>query len=293
MSDEANPSGATDLNGASARMQSLFNSEPEPPTEENKANDIAESGQTSETPEAKAEGDTVEAQLFDVKYGDTVEKLTLDQLIKGNMMEKNYRQGTMDNADTRRALEEKSSKFDQYLTDLESLVNVEADHLGTTEMQELKEVDPEAYWSTFEKTKVKVDQLKKFQAKQKEDKATKAKTDLAKESELTLKAIPEWLDNDKAKAEWQDLTVFLKGHGVEISTMTNHKNIVLARKAMLFDKIQSKSIEDKKVNTPPKSTKPGSTNDEAKPVEHTARKKLSKTGHVRDAQAALKELLFK
>jgi len=288
MSDGANPSGATDLNGASARMQSLFNSEPEPPTEESKA--ITEDSQPVETPE---EGDTPAEQLFDVKYGDTVEKLTLDQLIKGNMMEKNYRQGTMDNADMRRALEEKSGKFDQYLVDLEGLVNVEADHLGSAEMQELKEIDPDAYWSTFEKTKIKVDQLKTFQAKQKEDKAKKTKSDLAKESELTLKAIPEWLDSDKAKAEWQDLTVYLKGHDVEISTMTNHKNIILARKAMLFDNIQSKSIEDKKVNTPPKSTRPGASQDEAKPKEHKARDKLSKTGHVRDAQAALKELLFK
>lgn len=293
MSDGANHGGATDLNGASARLQTLFNSEPEPLIEENKANDIAEDNETSETPEASADGDTNEEQLFDVPYGDTVEKRTLDQLIKGNMMEKNYRQGTMDNADMRRALDEKTVKFDQYLADLEGLVNVEADHLGSAEMQELKEDDPEAYWSSFEKTKVKVDQLKKFQAQQRDDKAALAKSDLAKESELTLKAIPEWLDNAKAKAEWQELTVFLKGHDVDIGTMTNHKNIILARKAMLFDRIQSKSIEDKKVNTPPKSTKPSASKEEAKPKEHKARDKLSKTGHVRDAQAALKELLFK
>lgn len=291
MSDEANPSGATDLNGASARIQSFFNSEPEPPTE--KKEEITEDNQTLETPEAKADGDTEEEQLFDVKYGDTVEKLTLDQLIKGNMMEKNYRQGTMDNADMRRALEEKTGKVDQYLVDLEGLVNVEADHLGSAEMQELKEVDPEAYWSSFEKTKVKVDQLKKFQSKQKEDKAVKKKEKLAKENELLQKAIPEWLDGDKAKADFQSLGVYLKGHDIDIGTMTNHKDIVLARKAMLFDQIQSKSIEDKKVITPPKSTKPSASQETAKPKEHKARDKLSKTGHVRDAQAALKELLFK
>lgn len=288
MSDGANPSGATDLNGASARMQALFNAEPEPPTVENKE-ELTEDNETSETPE----GDTAEEQLFDVKYGDTVEKLTLDQLIKGNMMEKNYRQGTMENADMRRTLEEKTGKFDQYLADLEGLVNVEADHLSSAEMQEMKEVDPEGYWSSFEKTKLKVDNLKKFQAQQKEDKASKAKSDLAKESELTLKAIPEWLDSDKAKSEWQELTIFLKGQGVEIGTMTNHKNIVLARKAMLFDRIQSKSIEDKKVNKSLKSTKPSASKEEAKPKEHKARDRLSKTGSVRDAQAALKELLFK
>lgn len=291
MSDGANPTGATDLNGASARMQTFFNSELEPPTEEKE--EMTDDNQTSETQEAKADGDTEEEQLFEVKYGDTVEKLTLDQLIKGNMMEKNYRQGTMENADMRRALEEKTGKVDQYLADLEALVNVEADHLGSAEMQELKEVDPEAYWSSFEKTKAKVDQLKKFQAKQKEEKAAKKKEKLAKENELLQKAIPEWLDGDKAKADFQSLGVYLKGHDIDIGTMTNHKDIVLARKAMLFDQIQSKSIEEKKVVTPPKSTKPSASQETAKPKENKARDKLSKTGHVRDAQAALKELLFK
>lgn len=293
MTNEANPSGALSIEGASARMKNLFEPEPEPPTDENKSEDVTDDVESSETPQGDTDEDSTEEQLFDVPYGDTVEKLTLDQLIKGNMMERNYRQGTMENAEMRRALEEKNRKFDQYLADLETLVNIEADHLGSPGMVELKEVDPEAYWSEFEKTKLKVDKLKALQLKQREDKETKAKEDLAKESELTLKAIPEWLDNDKAKAEWQELAVFLKGYGVDIGTITNHKSIMFARKAMLFDRIQSKSIEDKKVKKPPKSTKPNASKDEARPKESKSRDRLAKTGNVRDAQAALKELLFK
>lgn len=287
MVDEANPSGATNIQGASERLTSLFNSEPEPPTEEN-TEILADDSTTPETPP----GDTTEEMLYEVKYGDSVEKLTLDQLIKGNMMHKNYTQGTMDNADMRRGLEEKNTKVDQYLVDLEALVNVEADNLATAEMQEMKELDPEAYWASFEKTKVKVDKLKQFQAQQKADKSSKAQTNLAKENELMLKAIPEWLDNDTAKLEWQELSIYLQGNKVDINTLTSHQEIVRARKAMLFDKIQTKSIDEKKVTTPPKSMKPGNTQD-AKPQPNKARDRLRKTGNVKDAQAAFKALLFK
>ena len=295
MSDEANPSGALDIEGAAARLKSLFDAEPEPPTAKNKeATEEITDSETPDNPETLDDsGDTEDEVLYEVKYGDTVEKLTLDQLIKGNMMERNYRQGTMENADIRRALNEKTDQFDSYLADLEKLVNIEADDLASPEMQELREIDPDSYWKAFEKTKIKVDKLKQLQEAQSKEKSEKEKEALAKESALILDAIPEWNNNDKAQEEWKELAVYLGGFDIDISTKTNHKDILLARKAMLFDKIQSEKIEDKKVNTPPMSTKPNATQDKPKAKDNKARDRLKKTGHVRDAQAAFKELLFK
>ena len=118
---------------------------------------------------------------------------------------------------------------------------------------------------------------------------------LAQEQELLLKAVPEWQEPAKAKQEHAELRDYLIEGGFteqDVMEASDHRLIVLARKAMLFDRGQSKvNAAKKKVRTVPKVMKPGTP----KPQEQASRDKvqkaraqLRKSGSLDDAYAALK-----
>ena len=76
-----------------------------------------------------------------------------------------------------------------------------------------------------------------------------------------LEAIPDWKNPDTMKAEGGELFTYLTESGIpaeEAGNILDHKVIVLARKAMLYDKVQSKAEPaKKKLKLIPKTLKPG------------------------------------
>lgn len=118
---------------------------------------------------------------------------------------------------------------------------------------------------------------------------------LAKEQEALLSKLPEWQDDAKAKAEKTQLVGYLKDEGFEeneISNAMDHRLILLARKAMLYDQGQKKvDTAKKKVAKVPKVVKPGAS----KPADQVnkqkidkAKQRLSKSGNIDDAFALLR-----
>lgn len=115
---------------------------------------------------------------------------------------------------------------------------------------------------------------------------------LAQEGEKLVSQIPEWKDAEKAKAEQKAIGEFLLGNGFsqdEVSQVYDHRMVVLARKAMLFDKGQNKAeVAKKKVLTVPKVLKPGApqTQEQGKQAKIAeAEKRLRKSGSMDDAVA--------
>jgi hypothetical protein len=115
---------------------------------------------------------------------------------------------------------------------------------------------------------------------------------LKQESELLVQKLPEWSDPEKAKAEKTALAEYLANQGFsseEISGLTDHRFVLQARKAMLFDsKQQGTKAAAKKVAKIPKVMKPGAP----KSPEQTNSQKLAKlkakaerTGSLDDAFA--------
>ena len=111
-----------------------------------------------------------------------------------------------------------------------------------------------------------------------------------------LRAIPEWLDNAKMQDEGGKVLNSMKGFGYndqEIAQMLDHRMMVMARKAFLYDQISSQKPGDKQVKTPPKVAKPGAAVDtpSSKKV-NDAKARLQQTGSRQDA-AALFKTMFK
>jgi hypothetical protein len=93
-----------------------------------------------------------------------------------------------------------------------------------------------------------------------QERATQRATHLQEITAL-LRAIPEWQSRDTLQTETQELNRFLARLGFgrdELADLLDHRAIVLARKAMLYDKLmQSKPLAEKKLAAAPAMLKPG------------------------------------
>ena len=124
--------------------------------------------------------------------------------------------------------------------------------------------------------------------------ATKQQAELkARESQAMRQAIPEWKDDARAHAEWTKIQASLIKAGYEpdaLNTIMDHRQVVIARKAMLYDEMMATG--QKKVSAAPPSVKPGST---AKPTaaanDAKLRQGLKKTGNGEYAAKLIERLL--
>ena len=105
---------------------------------------------------------------------------------------------------------------------------------------------------------------------------------LQHEYQSMLKAIPEWSDSAKAQSERADLKAYLGQNGFnqqEVESVIDHRQVTIARKAMLYDKLLAqKSAVTKKVADAPKPVKPG-----------TAQRQNPKSKAYGDIRATLKK----
>jgi hypothetical protein len=118
---------------------------------------------------------------------------------------------------------------------------------------------------------------------------------LLEEREKLQSRVPEWKDADVARKESQELASYLMANGLskdEVENAADHRLIVMARKAMLFDRGQNKTeLAKKKVLTIPKVMKPGTkpNPEQSKNAQiMNARNRLKKSGSVEDALAVLR-----
>jgi hypothetical protein len=115
---------------------------------------------------------------------------------------------------------------------------------------------------------------------------------MAEEHKVLLQKLPEWQDQKRADAEKAEIANYLVQSGFqpqELSNLIDHRQVVIARKAMLYDKSRGQvDTAKKRVATVPKIMKSGAP----KPAEQRAserlmalKAKLAKTGTVEDAVA--------
>src|SRR5579875_3741526 len=110
-----------------------------------------------------------------------------------------------------------------------------------------------------------------------------------------LEALPEWKDPAKYAAESAEVARFLTQHGYadeDLNNLYDHRAVLIARKAMLYDKMQA--VQAKKVTPvqePPRAVKSGNANtpiQSKKDAELQAlQKRFKKTGKDDDAVALL------
>ncbi|MBV4459181.1 hypothetical protein KVG96_14570 [Pseudomonas sp. COR58] len=119
---------------------------------------------------------------------------------------------------------------------------------------------------------------------------------LTQQREELLAKLPDWKDGAKAKAEQSSISKFLQEQGFgdeEISSIADHRHVLIARKAMLYDQLMANAkVQAKKVQElPQRVVKPGVTAKGEPDGRTAAVKQLAKTGRVEDAAAVFAQIL--
>ena len=296
--DANQDTGATDVDGAAMRISSLLGKKQsglstEPTKEAAKEQPKPEA--TQDKPET-SQDDTKEVEArYKVKVQGEEKEVTLEDLRKGYMMESDYRIKTSEVSKQKEALTAKQAEIDNQLADARELLDMEIEALNTPEMQQLKELEDPEYWRQFEKVQKKVDKFNKLKAKREAERG-ELKKDLArKEYDALITAIPDWMDEGVRNKEVADVFGKMRDIGfsdAELTDLADHRLFVMARKALMFDKIQSQDIKSKEVKNPPKVQQPGNgkASEERGDVK-TLRSNLKKSGSVKDAAALFKSMI--
>jgi hypothetical protein len=297
------PTGATDISGASKRISSLLNPEPElEPTEEaiDEEQDVPQIEVESAEVEEQSDEDgqpEPEVIMHRVKVDGEELEVAEDELRAGYMKNSDYQNKTKSLSKQRKALEDKEAAIDRQLEEAAALVEIDLQNLESDEMKELKEDDPDAYLKEFEKAQKKVTKFNALKEKRTVEQQARHQKIVAKELEALEIAIPEWLDPEIKAKEGNAIFSRWKEMGMtdqDISQVVDHTRFVDARKALLFDQMMSQDLESKKVKTPPKTVKPGTTKTpEAREDDaiKNLRGKLKKSGSVKDAANLFKQLV--
>lgn len=257
---------------------------------------------------AQAEGDDAQPGPITVMVDGKPVQLTSEQIAdayKNGLKEKDYRQKTMALSEERRAAKEAAARAEaertQYATNLQmgmqqlqALTQIQQQ----TDWDALREQDPMEYLrqrDLLEKRQTALaaghQRLAALHAQHTAHEQQQRAEYVEGQRETMLAKIPAWKDAAKARAEMTQLNEYLRGEGYseqEINNVIDHKPVVMARKAMLYDQLMAKAATANKrvVNLPSRTERPGST--DSRPIDGRSAvyQSLRKTGSD-DAAAAL------
>lgn len=287
--------------------------------EEPKKEDAEPQAKAPPEPEAKSDAEPQEEDAQNEDETITIEvdgklvevkKSELSDLVKGNLRQSDYTKKTMEVAEQRKAAEAEIQRaraermqYAQGLQQAQAVLQAQLQEQSQTNWQQLLETDPVEYLKQQHLAQQRQAQLNQvmqqqqaLHARNQHEQALQLQTHLQSQQQELLAKLPEWRDESKAKADREAIKTYLKDQGLadsEISTITDHRLVLLARKAMLHDQmIQKASAATKKVsNLPQKVERAGVQTSQNLDKRQSAFQRLSKSGKVEDAAAVFAGLI--
>lgn len=273
----------------------------EPPVVEAEAE--PEEPPEQETPEEDDPTVTIKIDGKDVE-------VKLSELKNGYQRQADYTRKTMELSEQRKATDAEINKArserQQYQNGLQqqaALLQAQLQEQQQIDWQKLLADDPIEYLKQQHLAQSRQAALQRtFAEQQRVASINQAEQQQAYQSYLTqqqdelLAKLPDWKDETKAKAERAALIEFLKDTGYtqkEIDNVADHRAVVMARKAMLYDKMMSKAqTAAKRVqNLPQKTVKPSGGEPVSLDKRGAAFQKLQKSGSIDDAAAVFRSFL--
>jgi len=251
---------------------------PTEPVEASEEKEPVHQEATEETPD----GDFPEAD----KWLKNVRKITVqgqelevsaDEAFKGYMRQQDYTRKTQEAAEQSRKADELhqyvQQEYGSRINQLDALAgSLYRELVGDQQkLASLIESDPQEYLRQQAAMNQKAALLQQAQQAQQQFQAMQANQteqhraeQLARSEQQLLEALPSWRDPEKRTAEQKEVAQFLISTGYtpnDLNDLSDHRAVLIARKAMLWDKAQS--ARQKQVNAqtaPPKAVKPGTSN---------------------------------
>lgn len=267
----------------------------------------------------QAEGDGKSAddagaapQSFTIKVDGKDVVLTADEMAehyKNGLRQQDYTKKTTEAAEQRKVAEaqqvEARTKRDEYAGKLDafaSQANYELNAMRAQLTDELLQSDPLTYMQIQRTAETRHAQLQQAQqelqqinGQRQQEKTAEQQSRMQAEHQALLDKLPEWKDSAVADAEVVKIKQYLASQGFkpEEMTFTDHRSILMARKAMQHDALmeRARGAVKKVASAPLKVESPGNAESAPKPGDGrtTAMKKLQKSGSITDAAAAFEQ----
>lgn len=267
--------------------------------------DDADESDAGDEPEKETEAEP----LHTVKVDGKEQQVPLSELINGYSRQQDYTRKTQQVAEERRAFEAEQQAiqgerqvYSQLLTQLEQQLTSSAE----PDWEKLYNEDPIEYVRAQQLHQERTRRLEatrqeqaRLSAEQQQSQQAQVRALVAEEAQKLTSAIPEWGDKQVAKRERDQLMRFgtqnLGFTETELDQITDHRAVVALRKAMLYDQLQQgrEQLKAKRKPAASQTVAPGSSPRRAvtQPEATKARRRLAKSGTVRDAAAVFESLL--
>lgn len=263
-------------------------------------------GEQSDETEAEEEED--KPPVFTVKVDGKNVEVTLEELQKGYSREADYTRKTQQVSEERRAFQAEADlvrterqQYSQLLGSLQAQLQQNA--APQVDMDRLYHEDPIEWVKQrelvrdAEKVHAAINsEQQRLSHIQAQEQYQSMQAHLAQQQDAMLKAIPEWVNPDKAKAEKTLLIEWGQKLGFssdELKNIFDHRAVVALRKAALYDQMMTKRGNIRPaVNNGPKPAKPGAAGRMDNTTDsRRSQQRLAKTGRVNDAASAIEHLL--
>jgi len=316
---EAADTGSLDMGSASDAFETLYGGDqPEVETQEAAAERLAAEEAAGDAPkDAPVDGEEQDVETAAEPETVTIEvdgkpvqmtKAELAEAVKGSMRQKDYTQKTMETAEEKRAAqtakqeayakrEELANKLHTYTVQTQGTLQ----HIEAQLTDELWQTDPIQYGlleRTLKKGQAELakasGELQQLQQEYQAEQAEKQAQFRQSQHQALLDKLPDWKDPAKAKDEALKIQAYLNTQeftGQELGEMNDHRLVILARKAMMYDGLMERAAKaTKQVAAAPakveRSGTPAQRNGAAE-ARQAALNKLSKGGgKLSDAAAA-------
>ena len=313
------------IQGAAEKISGLLNPKqdnqvPETNTEPSESTpetqEVQESTESKEAPieQASENTETTEEtpteletpELHRVKVQGQELEVSLDELKAGYSRDSDYRQKTHSLGMEKRDLETQKNSlrqtYDTRLSELNDLISTANQFVeqkqGGQDLAKLYQEDPtEAAKLDFQLRQEK-QHIESLKATAREAQTKQYESYLETQKELAATKIPEFSDPNKADSFKLNMRNSLRNYGFndqEIGSLADHRFLMVAKDAMSFKSQKDKRpIVSKKVANAPKVLKAGVARSNVSSGREEVRNKiktLRKTGHIRDAQSAIADMI--
>jgi hypothetical protein len=243
------------------------------------------------------------------------EEITVEELKRGNLRHRDYTRKTQELAEARREMATQAEEIERERAQYAQMLPALQERLQQPVEQEpdwdtLYDTDPtmaakaERQWRKQQEERaaqldaVQAERQRMAQLEHQRVEQMQSQY-FEQQRQILPEIIPEWRDTSVASKEAKDIRSFLLTEGFteqDVNGLTNATLVKLARKAMLYDKGQTRATEAKqkpKTQKPRKTLKAGSRGSQPKPrsEQQQALQRARQTGRVNDAAAAIKSLL--
>ena len=266
---------------------------------EDTGEDVAQEGEADEA-QPDEDGITIEVD------GKTVvlSKEELAEAYKNGLRQSDYTKKTMEVAEQRKAaqaaIEKAQAERNEYgnnLSKLAAQLEGALQEQNAINWQELLNSDPVEY---LKQQHLYQQRQAAYQENMRQQSVLKAQADaernelqkvyLREQQDALLAKLPEWKDATKAAAEKTALAKYLIDSGLDreaVENIQDHRAVILARKAMLYDQMVSKAnAASKKVQAAPQRVvRPAVGDSPSMDKRSSAFQRLSKSGKAEDAAA--------